>query len=62
VGPRPFKTRSPRDVKGDGGWSRPLERGTGVVSQVVGGLAMTVIAGVLFSRIAISSNERKRRE
>ena len=57
-GPRPFKARSPRDVKEDDGWSRPLEKGTGMIPQVVGGLAITVIAGVLFSRVA-SNNERK---
>jgi hypothetical protein len=59
VGPRSFKPRSPRDVKGANGWLRPLERGTGVVSQVVGGLAITVIAGLLFSRVATNSNDRK---
>jgi hypothetical protein len=59
VGPRTYKPRSPRDVKGDGGWSKPLERGTGVVPQVIGGVAITVIAGVLFSRIAAGSSDRK---
>jgi hypothetical protein len=62
VGPRSFAHRSPRDVKGDGGWSKPLERGTGLIPQVIGGLAITAIAGLLFSRVAASSSERKRGE
>jgi hypothetical protein len=59
VGPRAFKPRSPRDVKGNAGWSKPLERGTGIVPQVIGGLAITAIAGLLFSRVAAGSSERK---
>ena len=59
VGPRSFKPRSPRDVKGDNGWSKPLERGTGFIPQVIGGLAVTAIAGLLFSRVAASSSDRK---
>ena len=58
MGPRSFKHKSPRDVKGDNGWSKPLERGTGLIPQVVGGMAITVVAGLIFSRVA-STNERK---
>jgi len=38
-------------VKGEGEWSKPLERGTGIVSQVVGGLAITGITGLLLLKI-----------
>lgn len=50
-GPRTFKSSSPKSVKGEGEWSKPLERGTGIVSQVVGGLAITGITGLLLLKI-----------
>jgi hypothetical protein len=56
---RTHGSRKPRPVKRADGWSKPMERNTGLASNVVGALTIVGITGLLLSRIV---NERGRKE
>ena len=52
-------SKKPRPVRRGDEWSKPMERKTGFASNVVGGLALVGITGMLLSRIMVETGRNK---